>query len=109
MADRQEIGATKAERHPPQDPSCCLCFQQAPIRDRKPALQEWPWQLSDAIDETDNVPNKFEYMKHIKQLIKNKKQTKARSIIICLKKTVGHGGMENTAFLQHVYKDEMAK
>ncbi|PKU77487.1 hypothetical protein MA16_Dca019108 [Dendrobium catenatum] len=27
MADRQEIGATKAEIHPPQDPSCCLCLQ----------------------------------------------------------------------------------
>ncbi|KAH0459049.1 hypothetical protein IEQ34_011863 [Dendrobium chrysotoxum] len=36
------------------------------------AFNEWLWQLRDAIDEADDVPDELEYMKHKEQLPKKK-------------------------------------
>ncbi|KAH0463164.1 hypothetical protein IEQ34_007746 [Dendrobium chrysotoxum] len=49
---------------------------QAQISDQSPDLNQWVWQLRDAIDEADDVVDEFEYMKHKEQLTKNTEETK---------------------------------
>ncbi|KAH0452271.1 hypothetical protein IEQ34_019570 [Dendrobium chrysotoxum] len=59
---------------------------QEQITDQNPALNEWLWQLRDAIDDADDVLDELEYMKLEKQLTKSKKPRKVRSIMKSMKK-----------------------
>ncbi|KAL0924552.1 hypothetical protein M5K25_005390 [Dendrobium thyrsiflorum] len=79
MADRYEGGAGKAAREPPQDPSCRgLCLQ--PIADQRP--KSGSQRMAMAADVLDDL----EYMKLEKQLTKNKKRRKVRSIMKSINK-----------------------
>ncbi|KAH0463674.1 hypothetical protein IEQ34_008256 [Dendrobium chrysotoxum] len=59
---------------------------QEQITDQNPALNKWLWQLRDAIDDADDVLNELEYMELEKQLTKNKKLRRVRSIMKSMKK-----------------------
>ncbi|KAI0496773.1 hypothetical protein KFK09_023097 [Dendrobium nobile] len=59
---------------------------QEQITDKNPALNEWLWQLQDAIDDANDVVDDLEYMEHEKQLTKNKKLRRVRSIMKSMKK-----------------------
>ncbi|KAI0514034.1 hypothetical protein KFK09_010068 [Dendrobium nobile] len=48
---------------------------QAQISDQNPALNEWIWELRDALDEVNDVLDEFEYMKLKQQLTKNMEET----------------------------------
>ncbi|KAI0496882.1 hypothetical protein KFK09_023208 [Dendrobium nobile] len=74
------------ENHPKIQAVVDFASSQEQIRDRNPALNEWLWQLRDAIDEADDVLDDLEYMKLEKQLAKDKKQRKVRSIMKSINK-----------------------
>ncbi|XP_028550829.1 putative disease resistance protein RGA4 [Dendrobium catenatum] len=74
------------ENHPKIQAVVNFASSQEQIRDRNPALNEWLWQLRDAIDEADDVLDDLEYMKLEKQLTKDKKQRKVRSIMKSINK-----------------------
>ncbi|PKU62119.1 putative disease resistance protein RGA4 [Dendrobium catenatum] len=74
------------ESHPKIQAVVDFTSSQEQIRDRNPALNEWLWQLRDAIDEADDVLDDLEYMKLEKQLTKNKKLRKVRSIMKSINK-----------------------
>ncbi|KAI0514011.1 hypothetical protein KFK09_010044 [Dendrobium nobile] len=74
------------ENHPKIQAVVDFASCQEQIRDRNPALNEWLWQLRDAIDEADDVLDDLEYMKLEKQLTKDKKQRKVRSIMKSINK-----------------------
>ncbi|KAH0463667.1 hypothetical protein IEQ34_008249 [Dendrobium chrysotoxum] len=69
------------ENHPKIQAVVDYASRQEQIRDKNPALYEWLWQLRDAIDEADDVLDDLEYNKLEKELTKNKKQRKVRSIM----------------------------
>ncbi|KAL0920704.1 hypothetical protein M5K25_009866 [Dendrobium thyrsiflorum] len=62
----------------PKIQAVVFAANQAEISDQNPALNKWIWQLRDAIDETNDVLDEFEYMKHKEQLTKNTEETKKR-------------------------------
>ncbi|KAH0458795.1 hypothetical protein IEQ34_011609 [Dendrobium chrysotoxum] len=55
------------ENHP-KIQAVVFASNQAQISNQSPAFNEWIWQLRDAIDEADDVPDELEYMKHKEQL-----------------------------------------
>ncbi|XP_028550857.1 putative disease resistance protein RGA3 [Dendrobium catenatum] len=59
---------------------------QEQITEQNPALNEWLWQLRDAIDDADDVLDELEYMELEKQVTKNKKLRRVRSIMKSMKK-----------------------
>ncbi|KAL0920789.1 hypothetical protein M5K25_009958 [Dendrobium thyrsiflorum] len=61
---------------------------QEQITDQNPALNKWLWQLRDAIDDADDVLDELEYMELEKQITKNKKLRRVRSIMKSMKKRV---------------------
>ncbi|KAI0514008.1 hypothetical protein KFK09_010041 [Dendrobium nobile] len=74
------------ENHPKIQAVVNFASSQEQIRDRNPALNEWLWQLRDAIDEADDVLDDLEYMKLEKELTKDEKQRKVRSIMKSINK-----------------------
>ncbi|PKU79431.1 putative disease resistance protein RGA3 [Dendrobium catenatum] len=59
---------------------------QEQITDQNPSLNKWLWQLRDAIDDADDVVDELEYMELERQVTKNKKLRRARSIVKYMKK-----------------------
>ncbi|KAL0928374.1 hypothetical protein M5K25_000250 [Dendrobium thyrsiflorum] len=59
---------------------------QEQITNQNPALNKWLWQLRDAIDDADDVLDDLEYMELEKQVTKNKKLRRVRSIMKSMKK-----------------------
>ncbi|KAI0514166.1 hypothetical protein KFK09_010200 [Dendrobium nobile] len=59
---------------------------QEQITEEYPALNKWLWQLRDAIDDAEDVFDELECMELEKQLTKNKKLRKVRSIMKSMKK-----------------------
>ncbi|XP_028550111.1 putative disease resistance protein RGA4 [Dendrobium catenatum] len=83
------------ENHPKIQAVVDFAVNKAQTSDQNPALNEWIWQLRDALDEVNDVLDELEYMKHKKQLsknkeeaklIKNKKLRKVRSMMKSMKK-----------------------
>ncbi|KAI0529647.1 hypothetical protein KFK09_002201 [Dendrobium nobile] len=81
------------ENHP-KIQAVVFAANQAQISDQNPGLNEWIWQLRDALDEVNDVLDELEYMKHKEQLsknteeaklIKNKKLRKVRSMMKSMK------------------------
>ncbi|KAL0920679.1 hypothetical protein M5K25_009837 [Dendrobium thyrsiflorum] len=58
------------------------------ITDQNPHLNKWLWQLRDAIDDADDVVDELEYMELEKQVTKNKKLRRVRSIMKSMKKRI---------------------
>ncbi|KAH0462895.1 hypothetical protein IEQ34_007477 [Dendrobium chrysotoxum] len=61
---------------------------QDQITDQNRALNTWLWQLRDAIDDAKDVLDEMEYMELEKQVTKNKKLRRVRSIFKFMKKKV---------------------
>ncbi|KAH0461095.1 hypothetical protein IEQ34_008670 [Dendrobium chrysotoxum] len=59
---------------------------QEQITDQNPDLNKWLWQLRHAIDDADDVLDELEYMELEKQVTKNKKLRRVRSIMKSMKK-----------------------
>ncbi|KAI0514162.1 hypothetical protein KFK09_010196 [Dendrobium nobile] len=59
---------------------------QEQITEEYPALNKWLWQLRDAMDDADDVLDELEYMELEKQVTKNKKLRRVRSIMKSMKK-----------------------
>ncbi|KAI0514117.1 hypothetical protein KFK09_010151 [Dendrobium nobile] len=59
---------------------------QEQITDQNPALNKWLWQIRDAIDDADDVLDDLEYMELEKQVTKNMKLRRVRSIMKYMKK-----------------------
>ncbi|KAL0920072.1 hypothetical protein M5K25_009180 [Dendrobium thyrsiflorum] len=74
------------ENHPKIQAVVDYASRQEQIRDQNSAINEWLWQLRDAIDEADDVLDDLEYIKLEKQLTKTKKQRKVRSIMKSINK-----------------------
>ncbi|KAH0454374.1 hypothetical protein IEQ34_016298 [Dendrobium chrysotoxum] len=55
------------ENHP-KIQAAVFAANQAQISNHSPAFNEWIWQLRDAIDKADDMPDELEYMKHKEQL-----------------------------------------
>ncbi|KAI0529656.1 hypothetical protein KFK09_002210 [Dendrobium nobile] len=81
------------ENHP-KIKAVVFAANQAQISNQNPGLNEWIWQLRDALDEVNDVLDELEYMKHKEQLsknteeaklIKNKKLRKVRSMMKSMK------------------------
>ncbi|KAL0920622.1 hypothetical protein M5K25_009769 [Dendrobium thyrsiflorum] len=60
----------------PRIQAVVFAAKQAQISDQNPALNEWIWQLRDALDEVNDVLDELDYMKHKEQLTKNMEETK---------------------------------
>ncbi|KAL0920651.1 hypothetical protein M5K25_009801 [Dendrobium thyrsiflorum] len=56
------------------------------IADQNSALNQWLWQLRDAIDDADDVVDELEYMELEKQVTKNKKLRRVSSIMKSMNK-----------------------
>ncbi|KAL0928351.1 hypothetical protein M5K25_000228 [Dendrobium thyrsiflorum] len=65
---------------------------QEQITDQDQALNKWLWQLRDAIDDADDVLDDLEYMELEKQVTKNKKLRRVRSIMKSMKKRLAKIG-----------------
>ncbi|KAH0469691.1 hypothetical protein IEQ34_001249 [Dendrobium chrysotoxum] len=63
----------------PKIQAVVFAANQAQISDQNPGLNEWIWQLRDALDEVNDVLDELEYMKHKEQLPKNTEETKVCS------------------------------
>ncbi|KAI0496771.1 hypothetical protein KFK09_023095 [Dendrobium nobile] len=74
------------EKYPKIQAVVHFASSQEQITDKNPALNEWLWQLQDAIDDADDVVDDLEYMELEKQLTKNKKLRRVRSIMKSMKK-----------------------
>ncbi|KAI0514053.1 hypothetical protein KFK09_010087 [Dendrobium nobile] len=81
--------------HPKIEAVVDFAVNKVQISDQNPALNEWIWQLRDALDEINDVLDELEYMKLKHQLsenteqaklIKNKKLRKVRSMMKSMKK-----------------------
>ncbi|KAI0503739.1 hypothetical protein KFK09_014680 [Dendrobium nobile] len=59
---------------------------QEQITEQNPGLNKWLWQLRDAIDDADDVLDEVEYMELEKQVTKDKKLRRVRSIMKSMKK-----------------------
>ncbi|PKU62679.1 Putative disease resistance protein RGA1 [Dendrobium catenatum] len=59
---------------------------QEQITYQNPGLNKWLWQLRDAIDDADDVLDELEYMELEKQVTKDKKLRRVRSIMKSMKK-----------------------
>ncbi|KAI0503618.1 hypothetical protein KFK09_014552 [Dendrobium nobile] len=59
---------------------------QEQITGQNPGLNKWLWQLRDAIDDADDVLDELEYMELEKQVTKDKKLRRVRSIMKSMKK-----------------------
>ncbi|KAI0503764.1 hypothetical protein KFK09_014707 [Dendrobium nobile] len=59
---------------------------QEQITDQNQPLNKWLWQLRDAIDDADEVLDELEYMELEKQVTKEKKLRRVRSIMKSMKK-----------------------
>ncbi|KAI0503621.1 hypothetical protein KFK09_014555 [Dendrobium nobile] len=59
---------------------------QEQITDQNPGLNKWLWQLRDSIDDADDVLDELEYMELEKQVTKDKKLRRVRSIMKSMKK-----------------------
>ncbi|PKU87560.1 Putative disease resistance protein RGA1 [Dendrobium catenatum] len=68
------------ENHPKIQAVVDFAVNKAQTSDQNPALNEWIWQLRDALDEVNDVLDELEYMKHKKQLSKNKEEAKLRKV-----------------------------
>ncbi|KAH0461874.1 hypothetical protein IEQ34_009449 [Dendrobium chrysotoxum] len=66
------------ENHP-KIQAVVFAANQAQISDQNLALNEWIWQLRDALDEVNDVLDELEYIKHKEQLPKNTEETKVQS------------------------------
>ncbi|KAI0498834.1 hypothetical protein KFK09_019729 [Dendrobium nobile] len=66
------------ENHP-KIQTVVFAANQAQISDQNPGLNEWIWQLRDALDEVNDVLDELEYMKHKEQLNRNTEETKVCS------------------------------
>ncbi|KAL0928764.1 hypothetical protein M5K25_000685 [Dendrobium thyrsiflorum] len=76
------------ENHPKIEAVVDYASSQEQITEKNSSLNDWLWQLRDAIDEADDVLDDLQYMKLKKQLSKNKKQRKVRSIMKFINKRV---------------------
>ncbi|XP_028549932.1 putative disease resistance protein RGA4 [Dendrobium catenatum] len=74
------------EKYPKIQAVVHFASSQEQITEKYPALKEWLWQLQDAIDDADDVVDELEYMELEKQLAKNKKLRRVRSIMKSMKK-----------------------
>ncbi|KAI0496777.1 hypothetical protein KFK09_023101 [Dendrobium nobile] len=74
------------EKYPKIQAVVHFASSQEQITEKNPALNEWLWQLQDAIDDADDVVDDLEYMELEKQLTKNKKLRRVRSIMKSMKK-----------------------
>ncbi|KAL0920680.1 hypothetical protein M5K25_009839 [Dendrobium thyrsiflorum] len=66
------------EYHPKIQAIVNFASSQEQIRDQNPDLDNWLWQLRDAIDEARDVLDEFESLKLEEQLDKNTEKTKKR-------------------------------
>ncbi|KAI0496745.1 hypothetical protein KFK09_023069 [Dendrobium nobile] len=74
------------EKYPKIQAVVHFASSQEQITDKNPALNEWLWQLQDAIDDADDVVDDLEYLELEKQVTKNKKLRRVRSIMKSMKK-----------------------
>ncbi|KAL0920583.1 hypothetical protein M5K25_009728 [Dendrobium thyrsiflorum] len=74
------------ENHPKMQAVVDYASRQEQMGDQNSALNEWLWQLRDAIDEADDVLDDLEYMNLENQLTKNKMKRKVRSIMKSINK-----------------------
>ncbi|KAI0496748.1 hypothetical protein KFK09_023072 [Dendrobium nobile] len=74
------------EKYPKIQAVVHFASSQEQITDKNPALNEWLWQLQDAIDDADDVVDDLEYIELEKQVTKNKKLRRVRSIMKSMKK-----------------------
>ncbi|KAI0514145.1 hypothetical protein KFK09_010179 [Dendrobium nobile] len=87
MAETHEGGPGKAKRDSPQIQAVVhFASSQEQITDQNPALNKWLWQIRDAIDDADDVLDDLEYMELEKQVTKNMKLRRVRSIMKYMKK-----------------------
>ncbi|KAL0920592.1 hypothetical protein M5K25_009737 [Dendrobium thyrsiflorum] len=70
------------ENHPKMQAVVDYASRQEQMGDQNSALNEWLWQLRDAIDEADDVLDDLDYMKLEKQLTKDKKQRKKLKAVV---------------------------
>ncbi|KAH0452848.1 hypothetical protein IEQ34_017172 [Dendrobium chrysotoxum] len=82
---KEELGRLR-EKYPKIQAVVHFACSQEQITEKNPALKEWLWQLQDAIDDADDVVDELEYMELEKQLTKNKKLRRVRSIVKSMKK-----------------------
>ncbi|KAI0514069.1 hypothetical protein KFK09_010103 [Dendrobium nobile] len=64
------------ENHPKIEAVVDFAVNKVQISDQNPALNEWIWQLRDALDEINDVLDELEYMKLKHQLSENTEQAK---------------------------------
>ncbi|KAL0927786.1 hypothetical protein M5K25_001996 [Dendrobium thyrsiflorum] len=84
---RTEVKLARLRKNQPKIQAVVhFASSQEQITDQNPALNEWLWQLRDAIDYADDVLDELEYMELEKQHTKNKKLRRVRSIMKFLKK-----------------------
>ncbi|KAL0915928.1 hypothetical protein M5K25_013396 [Dendrobium thyrsiflorum] len=100
------------ENHP-KIQAVVFAANQAQLNDKHP-INEWIWQLRDALDEVNDVLDELEYMKHKEQLtknmeetklIKNKKLRKVRSMMKSMKKKlvkIGERGLKRDPILKRL-------
>ncbi|KAI0496760.1 hypothetical protein KFK09_023084 [Dendrobium nobile] len=74
------------EKYPKIQAIVHFASSQEQIIEKNPALNEWLWQLQDAIDDADDVVDDLEYMELEKQVTKKKKLRRVRSIMKSMKK-----------------------
>ncbi|PKU73589.1 Putative disease resistance protein RGA4 [Dendrobium catenatum] len=100
QTDMKEELERLQENHP-KIKAVVFAANQAQISDQNQGLNEWIWQLRDALDEVNDALDELEYMKHKEQLsknteeaklIKNKKLRKVRSMMKSMKKKLAKIG-----------------
>ncbi|KAI0496759.1 hypothetical protein KFK09_023083 [Dendrobium nobile] len=80
------------EKYPKIQAVVHFASSQEQITEKNPALNEWLWQLHDAIDDADDVVDDLEYMELEKQVTKNKKLRRVRSNMKSMKKKLNKIG-----------------